>query len=49
MAFFVCFFPGGKDKRGGLVLSFLACQPVVEKLKYEDLRQIVTYLLAVPR
>ena len=40
---------GGRDKRGGAILSFLAYQPIVDKLKYDDLRMLITYLASIPR
>jgi len=30
-------------------LSFLAYQPIVDKLKYDDLRVLITYLASIPR
>lgn len=44
----IAFLSGGKDKRGSSILSFLASQPIVDKLKYDDLRLLVTYLATVP-
>lgn len=39
---------GGRDKRGGPILTFpSATHP--EKLKYDDLRRLMTYLASVPR
>jgi len=40
---------GGRDKRGGAILSFLAYQSIVDKLKYDDLRMLITYLASIPR
>ena len=39
---------GGRDKRGGPLLTFPS-HPNADKVKYEDLRTLVTYLAAVPR
>ena len=30
-------------------MSFLAYQPIVDKLKYDDLRMLITYLASIPR
>ena len=38
---------GGRDKRGGAILTFLANQ--TDRLKYEQLKTIVTYLASLPR
>jgi len=45
----LCISVGGRDKRGGAILSFLAYQPIVDKLKYDDLRMLITYLASIPR
>ena len=42
------FFLGGRDKRGGPILTFPS-HTHPERLKYEDLRRLMTYLASVPR
>lgn len=41
-------FPGGRDKRGGPILTFPA-RSNHDRIKQEDLRRLVTYLSTVPR
>ncbi|KAK2189419.1 hypothetical protein NP493_107g06021 [Ridgeia piscesae] len=41
-------FSGGRDKRGGAVLVFPA-NSAADRVRYEDLRSLVTYLASVPR
>lgn len=42
------FFAGGRDKRGGPILTFPA-RSNHDRIKQEDLRRLVTYLSTVPR
>ena len=42
------YFLGSRDKRGGAVLIFPA-NSAADRIKYDDLRSLVTYLASVPR
>ena len=42
------YFSGGRDKRGGPILTFPS-QTHPERLKHDDLRRLMTYLASVPR
>ena len=42
------FFAGGRDKRGGPILTFPA-RSNHDRIRQEDLRKLVTYLASVPR
>jgi len=44
----VTFLSGGRDGRGGPILSFPST-PKRERIKPEDLRRIISYLLNIPR
>ncbi|XP_048237487.1 triple functional domain protein-like [Haliotis cracherodii] len=44
----VAYLSGGRDKRGGPILTFPS-HTHPERLKYEDLRRLMTYLASVPR
>jgi len=44
----ILFFSGGRDKRGGPILTFPA-RSNHDRIKQEDLRKLVTYLSTVPR
>uniref|UniRef100_A0A8C1E0X6 non-specific serine/threonine protein kinase n=1 Tax=Cyprinus carpio carpio TaxID=630221 RepID=A0A8C1E0X6_CYPCA len=46
-SFFFFFFAGGRDKRGGPILTFPA-RSNHDRIKQEDLRRLVTYLSTVP-
>ncbi len=47
--FTLCLYvTGGRDKRGGAILTFPA-NPHAEKIKYDDLQTLVSYLASVPR
>lgn len=41
-------FPGGRDKRGGPILTFPA-RTNHDRIKQEDLSRLVTYLSTIPR
>uniref|UniRef100_A0A8C7E759 non-specific serine/threonine protein kinase n=1 Tax=Naja naja TaxID=35670 RepID=A0A8C7E759_NAJNA len=43
----VCFVTGGRDKRGGPILTFPA-RSNHDRIRQEDLRKLVTYLASVP-
>ncbi|XP_053386213.1 kalirin-like isoform X3 [Mercenaria mercenaria] len=43
----VAYLSGGRDKRGGPILTFPS-NTHPERLKYEDLRRLMTYLASVP-
>ncbi|CAE1271123.1 Kalirin,Triple functional domain protein [Acanthosepion pharaonis] len=43
----VAYLSGGRDKRGGPILTFPS-HTHPERLKYEDLRRLMTYLASVP-
>ncbi|KAH3753807.1 hypothetical protein DPMN_188457, partial [Dreissena polymorpha] len=43
----VAYLSGGRDKRGGPILTFPS-NTHPDKLKYEDLRRLMTYLASVP-
>ncbi|XP_070570002.1 kalirin-like isoform X4 [Ptychodera flava] len=42
----IAFLSGGRDKRGGPILTFPARS--VEKIKYEELRKLMMYLTSIP-
>ncbi|XP_077997417.1 kalirin-like [Glandiceps talaboti] len=42
----IAFLSGGRDKRGGPILTFPARS--VEKIKYEELRKLMMYLASIP-
>lgn len=44
----VAFLSGGRDGRGGPIISFPST-PKRERIKPEDLRRIISYLLNIPR
>jgi triple functional domain protein len=44
----VAFLSGGRDGRGGPIISFPST-PKRERIKAEDLRRIISYLLNIPR
>lgn len=44
----VAFLSGGRDGRGGPIISFPST-PKRERIKPEDLRRIISYLLSIPR
>ncbi|VTJ59080.1 Hypothetical predicted protein [Marmota monax] len=44
----VAFVSGGRDKRGGPILTFPA-RSNHDRIRQEDLRKLVTYLASVPR
>lgn len=44
----VAFLSGGRDGRGGPIVSFPST-PKRERIKPEDLRRIISYLLNIPR
>uniref|UniRef100_A0A8C1TZ14 non-specific serine/threonine protein kinase n=1 Tax=Cyprinus carpio TaxID=7962 RepID=A0A8C1TZ14_CYPCA len=46
-SFFIYIFAGGRDKRGGPILTFPA-RSNHDRIKQEDLRRLVTYLSTVP-
>ena len=44
----VVFLSGGRDRRGGPLLCFPAT-PRRDRLKPEDLRRLLSYLIMIPR
>lgn len=44
----IVYLTGGRDRRGGPLLCFPA-NPRRERLKPEDLRRLLSYLIMIPR
>lgn len=44
----MCLFAGGRDKRGGPILTFPA-RSNHDRIRQEDLRRLISYLACIPR
>lgn len=44
----IALLSGGRDNRGGPIISFPST-PKRERIKPEDLRRVMSYLLSIPR